>query len=371
VAAIFVSEALDASGVYRKSGLGAARLAAPHSDALSPRERNLLILLDGRRTVSELSELLGAENVGRLMPSLLAKGFARRVDPQPDADWDNAITQLYVDRPDRTRPPARARPARSDGHPLAWTVLLFVSSIGFAGWFAHDYRSRADVLYRLVQVPAIEASAAPSAATGTIAGALGAGRPEPLAQATVTPISRLPAAVVPTPAAPAPGRVPPHVAPRQRQAGARADARNSSPPPAAAAAGAQPAEPASAQTVVGAPATEVAAALPAPDPPAAAPATQVALQAPAAPPAAEPAALLALRRDPPRLPEQAARGGLAEGHAQVRLWITPEGKVDQVDILQAQPPGVFEDEVRRALSLWSFDPPGRPTDQVVELTLKP
>jgi len=370
VAAIFVSEALDASGVYRKSGLGAARLAAPHSDALLPRERNLLILLDGRRTVSELSELLGAENVRRLMPTLLAKGFARRVDPRPDADWDNAITQLYVDRPDRTLPAARARAPRADGHSLAWAALLFVLSIGFAGWFAHDYRSRAEVLYRLVRVPAIEVGAAPSAARGTIAGALGAGRPEPVAQASVTPISRLPAAVVSTPAAAAPGRVPPHVAPRQRQAGARTDAHTQS-PPAAAAAGPQAAEPALAQIVAGAPATEVAAASPAPDPPAAAPATQVALQAPPAPPAAEAAAPLALRRDPPRIPEQAARGGLAEGHAQVRLWITPEGKVDQVDILQAQPAGVFEDEVRRALSLWSFDPPGHPLDQVMDLTLKP
>jgi len=55
----------------------------------------------------------------------------------------------------------------------------------------------------------------------------------------------------------------------------------------------------------------------------------------------------------------------------VRLWVTPEGKVDQVDILEATPRGVFDDEVRRALSLWSFEPPGRPTEQIVDLTLRP
>ncbi|HEY4038247.1 MAG TPA: TonB family protein, partial [Burkholderiaceae bacterium] len=62
---------------------------------------------------------------------------------------------------------------------------------------------------------------------------------------------------------------------------------------------------------------------------------------------------------------------VVEGHAQVRLWITPEGKVDQVDVLEASPPGVLDEEVKRALSLWTFEAPGHPMDEVVRLTLEP
>ena len=64
------------------------------------------------------------------------------------------------------------------------------------------------------------------------------------------------------------------------------------------------------------------------------------------------------------------RDGIVESKVRVRLWVTPEGKVDQVDVLEATPPGVFDDAVRRALSLWTFEPPGHPLDQVVDLTLK-
>jgi protein TonB len=81
--------------------------------------------------------------------------------------------------------------------------------------------------------------------------------------------------------------------------------------------------------------------------------------------------LRALRHDPPQLPPQVVLGGTVEGHVRARLWVTPEGKVDQVDIIEATPRRVLDDEVRRALSLWTYDPPGHPTEDVVELTLKP
>jgi protein TonB len=95
------------------------------------------------------------------------------------------------------------------------------------------------------------------------------------------------------------------------------------------------------------------------------------MAAPPAQAAAGPPALRPLRNDPPRIPERAQRDGIVQGQARVRLWITPEGTVDQVDIIDAKPPGVFDDEVRRTLSLWTFEPPGRPVDQVMELPLKP
>jgi protein TonB len=124
------------------------------------------------------------------------------------------------------------------------------------------------------------------------------------------------------------------------------------------------AENSAAQTALPAPA-------PAADPPPVATATEVANNDPQSQPASDPVTLRPLRHDPPQIPPQALRRGIVEGHARARLWVTPEGKVDQVDILEATPPRVLDDEVRRVLSLWTYDPPGRPTDDVVELTLKP
>ena len=90
---------MDDSFVYRKSGLGAAQLAATHDGVLSRSERLVLIMLDGRRTIAELSEVLGADTIRRVVPQLLTKGFAKRVDPDFAAGWKGAITQLYVAGP--------------------------------------------------------------------------------------------------------------------------------------------------------------------------------------------------------------------------------------------------------------------------------
>jgi len=95
------------------------------------------------------------------------------------------------------------------------------------------------------------------------------------------------------------------------------------------------------------------------------------MHAPPAQPASDAVGLRPLAHDPPRFPERALRDGITESHVRARLWVTAEGKVDQVDVIEATPSGVFDDEVRRALSLWSFEAPGHPTEQVVELTLKP
>jgi TonB family protein len=94
------------------------------------------------------------------------------------------------------------------------------------------------------------------------------------------------------------------------------------------------------------------------------------MEASAAQAAGDPAKLHPLRHDPPQLPPQALRDGIAEAHVRARLWVTPEGKVDQVDVIEATPPQVLDDEVRRALSLWTYDPPGQPVEDVVELTVK-
>jgi hypothetical protein len=78
--------AIDGSVVYRKSELGAAQLAETQRGPLSPRERQVLILLDGSRTIAELSEFFGAEAAWSLTVGLEAKGFVERADPEPRAE---------------------------------------------------------------------------------------------------------------------------------------------------------------------------------------------------------------------------------------------------------------------------------------------
>ena len=84
----------DCSVVYRKSGSGAAQLVSSHSGPLSARERQVLILLDGRRTIEELSEFFGAEAIWSLIDSLETKGFAKRVDPDLPLEWANSVTRI-------------------------------------------------------------------------------------------------------------------------------------------------------------------------------------------------------------------------------------------------------------------------------------
>jgi protein TonB len=392
---------MDTSLVYRKSGLGAAQLA--HGRELSPRERHVLILLDGRRTIAELSDLFGAETIQRVVPELEEKGFAKRVDPAPADEWANAITQLYVPP---AEPPKPAPVRRPDIDSVVWIALLIVFTTVGSYWAANRYRSHADAAWRLdqalAQAPPTDAQSVP---TSTYA--IDAYGPERVSPLVITPISRLPLVAAPKSAAAvsAAGAAPKVVArehPTVVRTGSRAaslatakaSASAASAPPSAPMEDVAPAAAAKVDATVAAalapmPVTIAAEAPAAPmillatapiAPPApiaaanlaaSAPRTEVAMQAPAPPPASDPVGLRPLLRDPPRFPERALRDGIVESQVRARLWVTPEGKVDQVDIVQATPPGLFDDEVRRALSLWTYEPPGRPVEQVVDLTLKP
>jgi protein TonB len=122
-------------------------------------------------------------------------------------------------------------------------------------------------------------------------------------------------------------------------------------------------------------ARSVPVAATAPTPPPAAPAAsapveQLAALTPPARPKSEPVQLRPRKHDPPEFPGRALRARVLEGHVLAHLWITAEGTVDQVDIVKATPTRVFDEEVKRALSQWTFDPPGRPTETTVELNFK-
>jgi hypothetical protein len=125
---------IDESVVYRKSGRGAAELAATHGGPLSPRERQLLILLDGRRTIAELSQLFGAEAVRSLTAELEAKGFAERSDPEPPPGGDGPVAPSDVGSAASERSKATPRWHRDWFALVNLGMLVLVMALAGALW---------------------------------------------------------------------------------------------------------------------------------------------------------------------------------------------------------------------------------------------
>ncbi len=131
------------------------------------------------------------------------------------------------------------------------------------------------------------------------------------------------------------------------------------------------------------PAATATAALPAPAPVSTAAATraeppppvQLAAANPApvprpAAPAPVPAPLRAISREQPEFPKEAAADGLKSGTVTARLHVDGRGKVTGVDIVNAQPPRVFDRAVRRALLQWQFEAPASGGNADVDVDIK-
>ena len=448
---------MDDSLIYRKTRLGATELAAATHGALSPAARRVLILLDGRRPIGELSELFGQQEVEKVIFDLVAQGFAREVDPQGDTP-----TTTTVDVP-LTVPGAAhmASPAPARGRPVWLTALVAVVSaaaVGAGAW----YGTRGDRIVGSVATadaaPAVAdragtvelASATETTATDASAGARelplsglppvtvslnspGAARgrkPAAAVDATEEPAAT-PEAVVdqePAPAPPPRVQAQPTPRPAARTPTAAAEPRSvqtastptaAEPRNVAAAAATTTAEaqrappavtpPAPALAVAPRPAivpvatvdtaegTKLASTIAAgerrsdagassvgvapPATPLSAPSDgtgakagqneQLASLAPPPRPQSAPVQLHPRRHDAPEFPARAMRARVFEGHVLARISVNAEGKVDRVDIVKATPARIFDDEVKRTLSNWTFDPPGRPTDTTVEFDFKP
>jgi len=130
--------------------------------------------------------------------------------------------------------------------------------------------------------------------------------------------------------------------------------------------------------------------IPPPDIPVPAPVTEPVITAPttvvptepvviAPPPVVAPAAKPAIRkglvpihRVEPIYPREAIRAGVAKGHVLARLTVDEKGNVTDIRFVEADPPGVFNKEVTRALKQWKFQPEGEKFVGDVELnfTLK-
>jgi periplasmic protein TonB len=88
------------------------------------------------------------------------------------------------------------------------------------------------------------------------------------------------------------------------------------------------------------------------------PPVQLAAAAPSeiAPRPAVAAELKAISRDPPDFPKEAIADGLKSGIVSARIHVDARGNVSGVDILESQPPRVFDRAVRKALLRWQFEP---------------
>lgn len=64
---------------------------------------------------------------------------------------------------------------------------------------------------------------------------------------------------------------------------------------------------------------------------------------------------VAMVQVPPEYPFK-AREQNVEGYVAVKFLVRPDGSVGNVNILKAQPAGIFDDAVRRALVRWKFQP---------------
>ncbi|MFN3964800.1 MAG: energy transducer TonB [Silanimonas lenta] len=128
--------------------------------------------------------------------------------------------------------------------------------------------------------------------------------------------------------------------------------------------------PAAAPARATAPASVLPAPAPAPLPATPAPGTASREAPPSPPPAPAPGSAAAapralLSRVPPRFPEAAQRRRL-EGEVELLLTIAADGSVEGVDVLRAEPPGVFDREAVLAARRWRYAPAeGRSTARVV------
>lgn len=91
--------------------------------------------------------------------------------------------------------------------------------------------------------------------------------------------------------------------------------------------------------------------------------------APAAPRPAAPPARTLVNRVSPRFPEAAVRRRL-EGEVEVALRIRAGGGVEAVEVVRADPPGVFDREAVLAVRRWRYAPADAPSEARVVLQFK-
>lgn len=64
----------------------------------------------------------------------------------------------------------------------------------------------------------------------------------------------------------------------------------------------------------------------------------------------------AVSKEAPAFPSDALDEGISSGSVKVRLAVAADGSVTKVDILEANPKGVFDRAVTRTLARWKYEP---------------
>jgi protein TonB len=71
-----------------------------------------------------------------------------------------------------------------------------------------------------------------------------------------------------------------------------------------------------------------------------------------------------LKKVPPEFPAEATKKGISAGSVKAKLTIEADGKVSDVEIVEAEPKRVFDRAVKAALMEWKFEPGEKATHEV-------
>ena len=77
-----------------------------------------------------------------------------------------------------------------------------------------------------------------------------------------------------------------------------------------------------------------------------------------------------VKKVPPEFPAEASKKGISTGVVKAKLVIEADGKVSDVEILEAEPKRVFDRAAVDALSQWKFEGTGAPQTHEVKLVFK-
>jgi TonB family protein len=372
--------------VYGKTASGAGALKGAR-DAVSTAARRLLILVDGQRTMDELTGMLGRETVDQSMAELESLGHVELLRHFPDAgdglpEFDVALLDAEpVAQFDPLLPaeplllvpdPVMPVVAQGSALPLPQAVASPVPPAAGPPPARPIERRDAQPAAKLVVQPAAQAvaqhfaqqtaqrTAQSTAQSAAQFAALSAARPK--VKAVVWRSNRV---------------APPWVIALLAIAGVIAfgvwlSAREF-------AATVAPSAPAAAVSAV-APApsvTPAAAALPEPRGNLALPAspgstaTGAAATAPAA--ALVPASTRSLHvrnQFTPEIPKAVRDRGITSGHVAVVLHVDPQGNVERVELVSASPPDAYDKDMERVFGNWTFDPLGIPGRMTVDVDIR-
>ncbi len=71
-----------------------------------------------------------------------------------------------------------------------------------------------------------------------------------------------------------------------------------------------------------------------------------------------------IKKVPPEFPREASQKGISTGVIKAKLTFEADGKVSEVEIVEAEPKRVFDRAVKQALMEWKFEPGEKATHEV-------